>query len=161
MTVASISGWSLAIFAGLTLLGGLFDRSALFLGAGLGLAGYFELSGARELRRLNPRAPARLAKNQLLLGAIIASYAGYQIVTSLLGRGPLASDDPQVAQILGSFDSLARTLSASFYGAVAVIGLSVCGFTAYYYASRRKHLDRFIQSAPAWIIDLRRKGISV
>jgi hypothetical protein len=161
MTIASISGWSLAIFSSFTLLSGLFDRSALLLGAGLALAAFFELRGARELRRLNPRAPARLAKNQLFLAAIIVSYAGYQPLTAFWGRGPLASDDPQVSQMLGSFDGLARALSASFYGVVALVGLIGCGFTASYYASRRKHLEQFIKGTPAWIIDLRRKGISV
>jgi len=163
VTVATLSGWSLAIFAGLTLLGAVFDSSALLLGAALACSACFELRGARELHRLNARGPRQLARNQLFLAAIITTYAGYHLVACLIGQSPLASSasDPQVSQLLGSFDDMARGISAAFYGVVGLVGLIVPGLTALYYGSRKKHIEEFVRNSPAWIVELRRKGINV
>jgi len=115
------------------------------------------------LRRLDPRAARRLALNQLLLGAVIAGYAGFMIVRSILGPGALSSgsSDPQVAQMLGSFDGLARDITIGFYAIVLLVGIVVTGLTALYYASRKRHIEWFVRSAAPWIVDLHRKGLSV
>src|SRR2546430_17396613 len=75
-TLAALSGWSLAIFAGITFLTGLFDPPTWMLGAGLGLVACVELRGARDLRRVQVRATKRLAWNPLFLGATIVAYTG-------------------------------------------------------------------------------------
>ncbi|MHC4766382.1 MAG: hypothetical protein ACYTF2_14895 [Planctomycetota bacterium] len=59
-TVAAVSGWTLAVFAFLTLLFGLFSLTSLLLGVGLGIVAYIELRGSRELRRFDETAPRRL-----------------------------------------------------------------------------------------------------
>ena len=163
VTIATLSGWSLAIFAGITLLTGLFDPPTLMLGAGLGLAACIEVRGARDLRRLQVRAPKRLASNQVFLGASVAAYAGYNLWRAMFGPSPLSAgaNDPQVSEMLGSFDNLARGISALIYGAIMLVGVLVPGCTALYYASRRRHIEQFIAQSPPWIVELHRRGIGI
>jgi len=161
--MASISGWSMAIFGGITLLSGLFDPAALLLGAGLSLAACLELRGARELRRLDVTAPKRLARNQILLGSMIVGYAAFQLYRALTGPGLISSQssDPQVGQMLGSFDDVARSITMIFYGAIMLVGIVVPALTAFYYASRRKYVEDFVEKAAPWIVELNRRGIAV
>jgi hypothetical protein len=147
----------------LTILTGLLDPSTLLAGLGIGLIAYLELRGASDLRRLDARATRRLACNQIFLGVIIVAFAGFHLAQALLGAGPLSSgaSDPEVSQVLGSFDNLARGISAAFYGAIILVGIVGPGSTALYYASRRKHIEDYLSHAPPWIVDLNRSGISV
>jgi hypothetical protein len=74
--VARFSGWTMAIFAGLTIAGSLCgDIGALLLGIGLGVAAFNELRGARLLRQFDARGPRRLGYNQLGLAGLLVVYA--------------------------------------------------------------------------------------
>jgi hypothetical protein len=158
-----MSGWCLTLFGGITLLMGLSDPAALAMGAGLLLCAILELRGAAGLRRLDPRSPERLALNQLLLAIVLVGYAGLRIFQSRVDPRPMSSSlsDPQVAQMLGSFDDLARDITTGFYGLIMLIGIVVPGLTAIYYKSRRKHLELFASTAAPWIVALHRKGIRI
>jgi hypothetical protein len=162
-TLAKISGVSLAIFAALTIVGGVTESSAILLGMGMAVAAHFELRGSRQLRRLIPAAPGRLALNQLFLGCVLVAYAGYQLYRVGHDPGPLSaqSDDPQVSQMLGSFDDIARDISMIVYAVVLLVGIVVPAMTAIYYRSIRRRIAAFVQETPTWIIQLNRKGINV
>ena len=54
VAVALFDGWTIAIFAGLTLLGGLFNWIGLVLGAGMATVAYIELRGAKRCSRRIP-----------------------------------------------------------------------------------------------------------
>jgi hypothetical protein len=90
-------------------------------------------------------------------------YAGYNLWRALFGPSPLSAgtNDPQVSEMLGSFDNLARGISALIYGAIMLVGILMTGCTSMYYASRRRHIESFIGQSPPWIIELHRRGIGV
>src|SRR5687768_203951 len=52
VSVAMFDGWTVGIFGGLTLLGGLFSIVAVALGAGMLAVAYVELRGAKRMRAL-------------------------------------------------------------------------------------------------------------
>jgi hypothetical protein len=151
--VATISGWTLAIFGTLTLLGVLFgDLTALVLGIALGVCAFNELRGAAMLRRLDPRAPKRLGWNQVALAILIVGYAGWSLFEAS-NQSPLASvggstGDPGMDQML---TSLTTSITYAVYAGVAAAGVLGPGLTALYYFTRAKHVRRVLDETPAWV----------
>ena len=63
--------------------------------------------------------------------------------------------------MLGNFVELERNLTILVYGAVALAALLGCGGTAWYYASRKRHIETYITQTPRWIVELQRAGMTV
>ena len=73
--VAAVDGWTLGVFAVLTILFSLTSPVALILGAGMLAVSYFELRGSGDLKRLDLRAPRILTLNQFALGTMLFAMA--------------------------------------------------------------------------------------
>jgi hypothetical protein len=153
--VATFSGWALICFATLTLLFGIFDVVALLLGAGLMMVGLVELRSAKRLRTFELVAPKHLAVNQLALCVMLCLYAGYGIYAALTGPGVY---DQQIAANPGFRDTLepiARlhtVVAVAFYACLAGGSMLMQGLTALYYWTRRKHIVRYIERTPDWLV---------
>jgi len=76
VTMATITAWTLAVFAVISLPGVFSSFTGFFIVAGLGACSYFEFGGRNTLRDMNPQGASMLARNQLVLGAVIVVYAG-------------------------------------------------------------------------------------
>ncbi len=154
--VASISGWTMAVFGAISLLGGLFSVRSLLLGLGLCVVAFVELRGARRLRALDLAAPRSLALNQLGLLVVVIAYAAWGMVTAMVGPGPydeqLAAGGP-LAESLAPIDNMTRIITVAFYA--VVIGGSVVaqGCTAAYYFSRHRHLTAYLKKTPKWVVE--------
>ena len=152
--VASVSGWTMAVFAAGTLVGAAFgDMVSLVLGVGLSLITYNELRGARLLRQLRPGGARVLGYNQLALGVLIVAYAGWSLVTTL--RSPaLASvgstGDPEMDQMISG---LTGVIAYGVYGTIGVLGAIVPGLTSWYYFSRGRLVRAMIGQTPAWVVE--------
>lgn len=158
-TVAAFSGWSTAVLAFLTLLGGLFSLPALALGASMAGVAMVELRGARALRRLDPAAPKRLALNQLALFLMVGGYSIWCVAQALLAPGPyepyLAAGG-QVADMLEPIARLHATVTIVFYSALLVCSAIAQGLAAVYYVTRRRHIDDFLDITPPWVVHMLR-----
>ena len=86
-TIASVSGWTLAVFGGLSVLLGIFSIAGLLLGVGLLVCALQELRGAAALRRFEVAAPQSLMMNQCALCVMLVAYSGWMLYTSLTGEG--------------------------------------------------------------------------
>jgi hypothetical protein len=162
--VAAMSGWTIAIFGGLTLITSLFSITGLLLGAGMCVMAYFELQGAKMIRRLDVQAPKKLATNQLILGGALILYAVISMWSALNGPSEIdraIGNDPQIAQMMGSIGSLEKVAYIGLYGGVIFAAIVGCGGTAWYYTTRRRHIEKYLKEAPPWIIELQRAGMSV
>lgn len=165
--VAAFSGWSMAVFAGLSLLFAfLSDWTAWAVGIGLAVIAWNELRGAGMLRRIEPRGARVLGWNQVALGFLIVAYAGWSLYSAARGNGVSALlsagagggsggmagmiGDPQMEQMVRE---LTTTLTYVVYGSVAVVGVIVPGLTAIYYFTREAIVRRMIGGTPAWAID--------
>jgi len=164
VNVARFDGWTTGFFAVVTILTGFTSGSALLLGFGMAIVAYVEFAGATKLRQLDARAARQLAINQVCLGAMLILYSLWQLYVAMTGPSSFASvtgNDPQLAQMLGSFDGLTKTISMLVYGVLIAIAIFIQGGTAMYYHSRQRHLEEYVRATPKWILDLQRAGVAV
>ncbi len=154
--VAAISGWTMAFFAAISILTGLFSLPSFLLGIGLCGVAYVELRGARALRALDLTAPRSLALNQLGLLALVIAYAGWAMVTALVGPGPYDEQiaaGGAIADSLAPIDQLTRTITVAIYAAVIVGSMLAQGCAAAYYFTRRRHMTAYLQGTPKWVVE--------
>lgn len=162
--VAAVDGWSLGVFAVLTILCSLTSPIPLVLGLGMLAASYFELRGSRGLKRLDPHAPRHLTLNQLALGAMLFLYGAINFWLSLREAHPLGSLSGQsrdLIEMMGPIEGTVRSIVAMFYAIVMLVALVGGGLMALYYHSRGKILLAYLQTTPQWIQELQRAGMSV
>lgn len=155
-TVARFSGWSLAIFAGLTILTGFMHLDVLALGAALGGIAFVELRGARAFRRLDDRAAWLLAANQAALAVLLVGWCLYRIVGVLVGPGDLARQlDPgsPVLRSAQSIDQLTATLTALIYGVMLAVVLCVQFGMVVYYATRGPGIRSLRRETEPWVLE--------
>jgi hypothetical protein len=166
--VAYFDFWGVAVFAGLTLLGSLlsFSWPGLLVGIGMAIVAWVEFYGARDLKKLDPTAPKRLALNQAFFGAVLLSYAVYALVTGLRNPGAYSSliqgqMPPDVADssMVTSINSITRLVLIILYGTLAVVAITVQGGTALFYLSRSKHVRQYLTATPDWILEAQRAGV--
>lgn len=163
-SIATGSAWTIAFFGAVTVITSIGSWPGFALGVGMCVLSYFEFKGAREIRQLNPQAPRRLARNQVLLGAAVTIYAVVSLVASLSSPGVVASavgQDAQAQQMLGSFIELERALNVIVYGVVILAAVLGCGGTALYYMTRQRHIESYVRQTPKWIVELQRAGMMV
>jgi hypothetical protein len=154
--VAAVSGWTLAFFAFITLLGGLFSLTSLLLGIGLGIVAYLELQGSKGLRRLDETAPHRLGFNQIALGAMIVVYCGWGIWLAVAGPGPYDSYLAQggdTAEMIEPIAQLHRAMTSAFYALLIVVSVVAQGCASLYYFTRRRHMIAYLRETPAWVVE--------
>ncbi len=159
-TVASISGWSLAVFALATLASGVFGNWP-DLAVGIALVGvaFNELKGADQLRTFDPRVPRRLALGQVLLGIVVAAYAAWNWYAQSR-RSPLDAYGGSTgsAEVDAMLVDITDSVTPIVWGSVAVVGLVTCWLTAAYYASKAKTVRVFRERTPAWVIEVLAKA---
>ena len=154
-TVAAVSGWSMAVFAGLTLLGVLFGSLiSLVLTLSLAALAWNELRGGAMLKRFDPRGGKRLAMNQVALGVLIVAYAAWSLASALRTPALAAlggtTGDPQMDAMVAD---LTRTVAYGLYGAMAAAGIVIPGLTAWYYATRARVVRDLLSTTPAWVLE--------
>ncbi len=155
-SVATLSGWSMACFAGLTLLSGLFSLPAFLLGIGLSAIAYIELRGAKRLRRFDLGAPRQLGLNQIVLGVLLFAYGAWGLLHALFGPSPYEqylAGGGQMAEAIAPIDRLSRAIGVLVYALVILCGLFAPAGAAVYYFSRRRHLVAYLKDTPQWVID--------
>ncbi len=157
--VASFNGWTVGVFAGFSLLGGLFSLTSLLIGAALAVVAWNELAGAKLLRRLDQRAPRRLAFGQLGLCGALCVYALWSLYSLHAGPSPYAAAlgvGGQATAIVGSIEQLEQTITYAVYGGMIVGSIIFQGGTAWYYLTRAKYIHTCATETPPWILELER-----
>ena len=160
ISFATFDAWSVAIFAGLTLAFGFTNWPALLVGIGMAGVALVEFRAIQQLRNVDPRAPRRLAINQLAFGGILILYA----VCHLLVPGPALSTDvqelaaasPELAASLASVSSMIRR--ATYFGVIA-FAVIFQGGAAMYHFSRTPLLRRYAETLTPWLRQLHSAGL--
>jgi type IV secretory pathway VirB2 component (pilin) len=156
--VAKGSGWTLAFFALVTLMGALFgDLTSLIMGLALVALAFNELRGGKMIARFDPRGARTLGINQLVLGAVIVSYAAWSFFVAMknpaLAQLGGTTGDPDIDATVQSISDLA---TYGLYGTLAVVGFIGCGLTALYYFTRAGVVRSIVAETPAWVLDTMR-----
>jgi hypothetical protein len=116
---------------------------------------WMEYAGAAKMRRGEPAAASVLGWNQVVFIGLIALYCISRMLDAGSVEGQLSpavreqlSQAPDLARELGS---LIPTLTYAVYGVVILLSVMIQGSLAWYYFSRRRHLESLHSSTPAWI----------
>ncbi len=163
--VAALSGWTIALFAAVTLIAGLSTISATWMGLAMIITAFVELRARERLRRLDPSAARTLGYNQVVLGLLLVLYAAWNIDTLIVASpGPLtinfsAGDtafhfEPNNAVFI-------RQFTLMLYGAMAIVAVLTQGSTAWYYFSRDKWIREYVSRTPSWILQIQRAGVGL
>jgi hypothetical protein len=164
IAVSAFSAWTTAIFGVLTFLSSLPFASIIgaALGAGMIVCAYIEFQAGGELKRLDPRAPKKLAVNQLAFGAMLFLYGAYSLWTRLhQPLDPMLTSTPELAEYQDLIGDMSRLIFTCLYGSVMLVAIIGPGLTALYYFSRKKHLQAYLANTPQWILDLQRAGMQL
>ena len=163
VSVATFDGWTIAIFAALSLVCGFSSVRGVGMGAGMAVIAGIELTGAGRLRRLDPRAARMLGFNQLAFAMLLIVYA----IVSLHGEltsglsSQLSGIDPAAVDMLKPYEGLVRQITIAVYGSLIAVAVLAQGGTALFYFSRTKHVEAYLKQTPAWIVQMQRAGISL
>lgn len=155
--VALFNGWTIGFFAALSLLSGIFSLTGFVLGVALAIVSYNEFKGAKLFRRLDLRAPRRLGWNQLGLCGVLIVYSLWCIYSALTGPNPYEAALPaggQAVPILNSIAQMQTTITLGVYGSLIIGSIIFQGTTAWYYFTRARHIQAYIEQTPQWVIDL-------
>ena len=150
--IATFNGWTLAVFAAVTVVGGVLgDWAALVLGAALGASAYAELRGAGMIRRFDAAGARVLGVNQLALGGVVLLYAGWSMYSAAQGAAAMQSvGDAQVDAMVQQISGL---VIYGLYGSIAAFALIVPPLTAWYYFSRGPIVRAMVEQTPAWALE--------
>lgn len=153
-TVATLGGWTTGAFGFISLLflPLSFSWPGAMISLGLVAVAVGEFRGAAMVRRFDPRGASSLARNQGLLGISLVVYATWRLVAGLSAGVPASglSGDPQVDAMVAGITRLA---TIGVYGSLAAVGIVMPGLTAWYYASRRRHIAAFRHGTDASVVE--------
>lgn len=155
--VAAFNGWTVAIFAVLTVLFGLTSPVLLALGAGMAVVARNEFRGRGLLQQFDPQGPVLLTRNQLGFMALIVAYCGWSLFRTV------THPDPQWAQLqdlAGLEPGYIQDLMVTGYAAAILLTLLFVGFNARYYHRRTAMLEEYLRETPPWVVELQRATTS-
>ncbi len=153
--VAAFNGWTIGSIAAVSVLFGLFSRTALVMGLAMGFVAWNEFRGRALLRAFDPAGARLLGKNQVGLLVVIVVYCLWSIYITTTGENP---EMAEIEAMIGDISDLVKELTVMVYG--AVIGLSVLfqGLNARYYFSRQRLIREYLQQTPDWVVKLQRSS---
>jgi hypothetical protein len=165
--VAGFNGWMSALVAVCSAPFALYGWDGLVVAVALAIVAFNEFRGRKRLLAFDPSAAALLGWNQLGLLATIIVYCLWMLYTGLAGGNPLAADlksNPEIGEVLGGtggFDELYRQIVVAFYGLVILLSVIFQGANAYYYFTRRKYVEAYLDETPTWVRELQRATSSL
>jgi len=134
----------------------------LFAVAGIWAIGVFEYIGSQRMRQGLPSAAAFLGRNQLAFIALIVVYCVLQMLSFSGARARDELISPELQSQLAMLPGLEHDIDSQlgfwapivtygFYSLVIVLSLAVQGSLAFYYFTRKRHLEMLAHHTPAWI----------
>jgi hypothetical protein len=167
MGIASFNAYGAAFMAILAIPFAPFSITAAIAMFVLAAVACIETRGRLLLQRLNPAATKWLGWNQAFFLAMIALYCAFAIVQAMLNPVDLTQTQgfnqlPQnVQDMITEFNDLYAVLVFAIYGVIAGLSALYLGLICLYYFTRRKHILRFIEESPAWVVALYRMDAGV
>lgn len=163
--VAKFDGWTIGIFGAITLLSSIGSILGMVLGTGMAVLAFFQLKAADRLSQLDETAPGLLARNQIILGALLFIYGSISLWMAINNAAPLSSSSsemgPEIAQMLAPYEKMAQVMYEAVYVGVMALAIVGPGLTALYYYRQRKNIAAYRSSTPAWLISLQQAGVKL
>ena len=151
--VAAFNGWTIGVFAAISLLFGIFSMTALVMGVGMAVVARNEFRGRMMLRRFDADGPSFLGRNQLGFMALIIVYCLWSMYQTV--SNPI-TEIAGLEAIAGSVGDIVTNLTLAVYGGVIVLTALFQGLNARYYFARVKRVEDYLDKTPGWIVDVQR-----
>ena len=151
--VAAFNGWTIGVFAAVSLLFGIFSMTALVMGVGMAVVARNEFRGRVMLRRFDSDGPQLLGRNQLGFMSLIIVYCLWSMYQTL--SSPI-TEIAGLEAIAGSVGDLVTNLTLAVYGGVIVMTVLFQGLNARYYFARIKLMEAYLEKTPEWVVDIQR-----
>lgn len=155
--VASFNGWSIAFFAGVSILFGLFSLTSLLMGVGLAVVARNEFAGRTRLRKFDPSGLELLWRNQVGFMVLIIAYCAWSMYRAV------AVPDPEMAEVMELLgegtEELVQSLTLTVYAVVIVATGIFQGLNARYYRLRVARIREYVRETPPWVLDLQRSTV--
>ncbi|MCG6956462.1 MAG: hypothetical protein LJF04_10790 [Gemmatimonadetes bacterium] len=151
--VATFNGWTIGVFAALTIPFGLASATALVLGLGMAVVAHNEFKGRSMVRRIDPAGARLLGWNQVGFMGLIVAYCLWSIFRTY------AHPDPQLQQelaLVGVAPETVRSLTVAVYAGVIAASLIFQGLNARYYFARVERVEEYLRTTPGWVVELQR-----
>lgn len=157
--LAAFNGWTIAVVAGLSLPLVLFglSLSGLLVEAGLAVVAFNEFRGRRRLLRFDPSATRLLGWNQIALMALLIAYSAWAIHAAWANPNPYEAElraNPELRGMLGSIGNLYLAVTIAVYGGVILATIGFQGLNAWYYFTRRRYVQEYLDETPPWVRDV-------
>ena len=153
--VAAFNGWSIGLFAAISLLFAFFSFTALVMGIGLAVVARNEFRGRDLLRSFSPHGPRLLGRNQLGFMGLLTVYCLWSIYGTLTNPITEIEGMETLAEAAGD---LVTNLTVAVYSAVIVVSVLVQGLNARYYFVRARLVEDYVRETPEWIVELQRSS---
>ena len=153
--LATFDAWTLAVFAGLTLLFSFGSVTALVVGAGLLALSWVEFRGRKALRDLDPQGPRILGWNQVALFVLIAGYC----LWSIRGMESRPPEELETAAALAGLpvEVLVRIMVLTYWGVIGV-SLVLLGLAAWFYWRRGPWLREHLAETSEAVLERQREA---
>lgn len=149
--VAAFNGWTVAIFAAITIPFAVTSPSALVLGLGMAVVARNEFKGRSMLRAIDPAGARLLGRNQIGFMSLITAYCLWSIYRTYTHPDLQIQDELALA---GVAPETVRTLTVVVYVGVIAASLLFQGLNARYYFLRVQRVEAYLESTPSWVVEL-------
>jgi hypothetical protein len=155
--VAAFNGWISALVALCSAPFAIYGVDGLVVAVALAIVAWNEFRGRKGLLSFDPSAATLLGWNQLGFLATIIVYCLWALYSNLTGSNPLAADlksSPAIGEAFGGVhgvEEIFRQIVVAFYGLVILLSVIFQGGNAYYYFTRRKYVQAYLEETPAWV----------
>ena len=153
--MAAFNGWTIGSIAAVSVLFGLFSRTALVMGIAMGFVAWNEFRGRALLRSFDPEGARLLGKNQVGLLVVIVIYCLWSIYITTTGGNP---EMAEIEAMIGDISDLVTELTVMVYGIVIVVSVVFQGLNARYYFARQRLIREYVQHTPDWVVKLQRSS---
>ena len=162
ITSATFFGWSVAAFGGLSLICNVFSFgwSGVFVGLGLCLIGYVELTHVAKLKQLDPEAARVLGYNQFALAGLLTAYALWELLFPAPIPPEVAAQLEEVKSVM-DVEALQRSIRVMTYTTLIAVALLVEGSLAFFYFRRTRMVKDFLAETPEWILAMQKSGMGL
>jgi hypothetical protein len=151
--MAAFNGWTIGSIAAVSVLFGLFSRTALVMGIAMGFVAWNEFRGRTLLRAFDPEGARLLGKNQVGLLVVIVIYCLWSIYITTTGENP---EMAEIEAMIGDISDLVTELTVMVYGIVIGVSVLFQGLNARYYFARQRLIREYVQQTPDWVVKLQR-----
>ena len=157
--VAPFNGWNTGFFFSFFIPFAFFSLTSALMGIALGVVTWNEFRGRKRFQQFDIGSLRLLGWNQVGFMSALIVYSLWMIVSVLVGPSPYEEQfrqNPELRGMVGNVEALYLVITLAVYAQLIVFTAGFQGLNAWYYFSRKKHLQAYVDETPEWVLDIQR-----